>query len=95
MSKIKNIPSELQAVLDNSSGAWTLAAFKTWQMGWTATINVRRGNRVFHLVSDRGYIDAYDATSGKDEHLFPPKDQRTSITPAQVAALINAAISSV
>ena len=95
MSKFKSIPQELQGVLDHLPGACKLTAFKTWQMGWIATITFRTsGNRTFRLVSDRGYIDAYDISFGKEQHLFPPEDQRIEISPSRVAALIQTALRS-
>lgn len=92
VSKSNAIPLELQRVLTHLSPGCKLAAFKTWQMGWTATIAFSRGNRRFRLVSDRGYVDAYDISSGKEHHLFPPKDQRVAISPSQVASLIHTAL---
>jgi hypothetical protein len=92
MSKFKSIPAELEGVLKHSSGSWKLTSFKTWAMGWVATIHVQKGRRQFRLVSDRGYIDAYDVTGDQEQHLFPPEDQRLEISPAQVATLIETAL---
>jgi hypothetical protein len=83
-------PEELDAILNPSGGTWELSSLKWWAMGWTAEFRVQR--REFRLVSDRGYIDAYELINGKDEHLFPPEDQRIRITPKQVRALIQEAL---
>jgi len=79
-------PEELEVILNHTNGTWELSSLTWWAMGWTAEFRVKR--RSFRLVSDRGYIDAYELINGKDYHLFPPEEQRLSITPHQVRALI-------
>ena len=62
-------------------------------MGWIAELFLRRGNRKFQLISDRGYIDACEHVEGKQKQILPPDDQRITINPDQVRALLqNAAM---
>lgn len=63
-----------------------MTSYKYWAMGWVADLHWR--NRCFQLVSDRGYIDAYEVVDGKAKQIFPPEDQRLSISPDQVRLLL-------
>ena len=65
---------------------WVLSSLTWWAMGWVAELALRR--RKFQLVSDRGYIDVYEIIEGKQEQVLPPEEQRRSITPEQVHALL-------
>jgi hypothetical protein len=80
-------PPELDTILRMLPGQWRLASLKWWAMGWIADLDARA--RRFQLVSDRGYIDVYEIVDGQQRHVLPPEEQRTSITPEQVYALLS------
>ena len=86
-------PEDLTAVLQGLPPDWRLTSYKYEGMGWIAELSLRSGNRRFQLISDRGYIDAFEIRDGKQEHIFPPEDQRISISPGQVRALLQNSVS--
>jgi len=59
-------------------------------MGWVAHLEVEKRN--FQLISDRGYIDVYEVIDGQRQHILPPDEQRLSITPGQIRALLTESV---
>ena len=79
-------PPELDMILGMLPGHWTLSSLTWWAMGWVAELDARA--KRFQLVSDRGYIDVYEIIDGQQRHVYPPEEQRTSITAEQVYELL-------
>ena len=83
---MKRPPPELERIRSLLPTDWAQTSFRFAGMGWVADFEFR--SRLFQLVSDRGYIDVYEITDGKRRHVFPPEEQRGSISPEQVCELL-------
>ncbi|MBI5932474.1 MAG: hypothetical protein HY867_02105 [Chloroflexi bacterium] len=79
-------PIELNQIMQFLGDEWKLISVGFWNMGWFADLQIKE--RKFQLVSDRGYIDVYEKIEEKLLPILPPFEQRLSITPAQVSALL-------
>ena len=78
-------PPELHEILSLLQGS-RLLSLEFWSMGWVAVLESKQ--KTFQLVSDRGYIDAYELVEGRQIAIPPPEDQRISIKPGQVCELL-------
>ena len=79
-------PPELERIKSMLPADWAQTSFRFGGMGWVADFEFR--SRRFQLISDCGYIDVYEITDGKQRHVFPPEEQRISISPEQVYELL-------
>jgi hypothetical protein len=82
-------PPELERIRSMLPTDWAQTSFRFGGMGWVADFEFR--SRLFQLISDRGYIDVYEIVDGKQRHVFPPEEQRISISPEQVYELLTKA----
>lgn len=82
----KPIPSELNQILQALPKDSSLSSLEFWNMGWMAHLSIE--TKKFYLVSDRGYVDVYEIVDEQKKHILAPEDQRLSITPSQIIALL-------
>ncbi|MCG8584053.1 MAG: hypothetical protein MI757_05000, partial [Pirellulales bacterium] len=61
---------ELESLLDLLSNDWRLERLGSGRVRWGADLSYNE--RSFHLVCDRGYIEAYEVVDGRLEWIEPP-----------------------
>jgi hypothetical protein len=87
---LSRLPDELLAVLGKTLANWKVLSYKPGGPGWVADIEIK--GRKFRLSSEYNYIGVEELLGSSFRGITPPEDQRKSISPEQVAALINEAI---
>jgi hypothetical protein len=88
----KDIPDRLREVQRLLDPQWKLAAFQQYRIHGNWIAGLEFADRQFRLVCDRGYVEVYEITDGREGQIFPPEDQRTSISPRQIYELLSRAV---
>ena len=69
-------------------GRWKLAAFQRYRINGNWIAGLALGDRHFRLVCDRGYVEVYEITGGRETQILPAEEWRTSISPRQICELL-------
>ncbi len=81
---------DLEALLQLLPEGWQLQRLGPGRVRWGADLSF--GDRRFHLVCDRGYIEVSEMVDGESVWLEPPGDQKLQISPVQLAELLQARV---
>jgi len=73
-------------------GKWKLAAFRRYRVNGNWIAGLELDDRHFRLLCDRGYVEVFEITGGRETQILPPDEQRTSISPRQIYELLAKAV---
>ena len=91
-SAAKDMPARLREIQQWLGAGWKLAAWQPYRVSGNWIAGLEFESRHFRLVCDRGYVDVFEITDGRQGRVFPPEDQRTRISPKQVYELLSHAV---